>query len=193
MGKTYSGFNNKTAENLLLDAGAFFINFNQGTDTYDSAVSSGKLLGATNGGGEFVAKPEMRQVEVDGVKGAAKGLEVIDSWEVTLAANVIEVTAEGLTRAIAGAEVNSDSDYDIITAKNYLVNSDYIDNVTWIGTLSGSDSPVIIQVFNALNTEGLTITTEDKNNATIKMVFKGHYDSDDLDTPPFTIYYPKTN
>jgi hypothetical protein len=68
---------------------------------------------------------------------------------------------------------------------------DYIDNITWIGTLSGSKKPVIIQVYNALNTDGLKLTVKDKGEATIPATFYGHYSPDDLDSPPFGIFYPK--
>ena len=196
--KAYSGYTKKTAENLLLDAGAFFRNFKfeeGGTDndTFDTAVAAGKLIGATKGGGESSAAAAIRQIEVDGVKGKAKGLEVIDSWEVYLKATVLETTSESIKAALGAATVDTgtDTDYDVITGNSAIGLEDYIDNVTWIGTLSGSDKPVIIQVFNGLNTEGLKLTMQDKNEGTIPMTFYGHYTDDDLDSPPFKVFYPK--
>ena len=94
MGKAKSGFNKETKKNLLTGAGAFFKNFNIGVDTYESAKKSGKLIGATQGGGEFKATPSIRQIEVDGVAGRAQGLEVIDSWEVSMVMNLLETTEE---------------------------------------------------------------------------------------------------
>ena len=190
---TYTGFTSTTAENLLLDAGAFFINFDIDTDTFDSAVTAGKLLGATRGGGQFSAVPEVRAIEVDGVKGKAKGLQTIDSWEVKMSANVLEVTLEGLQKALAASEVDTttNEDYDILKAKNSIELTDYIDNITFVGKKSGTAEPVIIQVYNALNTNGLTLQTEDKGEAVIAMEFDGHYDASALDNPPFAIFYPK--
>lgn len=196
--KTYSGFTNRTPERLLLDAGAFFKNYIRvpgGTenDTFDSAVAAGKLIGATKGGGEFSAVPTIRQIEVDGVKGRAKGLEVIDSWEVYLKATVIEATSDTIKASLCSASVDSTTDdkYDVITGNPYISLDDYIENVTWVGKLSGSDEPVIIQVYNALNTDGLKLTVQDKNEATIPMTFYGHYTQEDLDSPPFNVFYPK--
>lgn len=191
--KKYSGFTTETAESLLLNAGAYFKNYDVSSDTFDSAVAAGKLIGATKGGGEFSAVPEMRQIEVDGVAGRAKGLEVIDSWEIYLKANVLEIKEETIQTGLAASSIDSvaNDEYDIITASNNLEVSDYIDNITWVGTLSGSNNPVIIQIFNALNTDGLKFTTTDKNEATIELTFYAHYTQDDLDTPPFKIYYPK--
>ena len=191
--KKYSGFTTETAKSLLLNAGAYFKNFDVGTDKFDSAVTAGKLIGATKGGGEFSAVPEIRQIEVDGVAGRAKGLETIDSWDIYLKANVLEVKEATIQSGLAASSVDTstNTDYDIITASNNLEVSDYIDNITWVGTLSGSDKPVIIQIFNALNTEGLKFSTTDKAEATISLTFYAHYTQDDLDTPPFKIYYPK--
>lgn len=190
--KTYSGFTTETAESLVLDAGAFFKNFEVGTDTFESAKTAGKLIGATSGGGEFAAVPEIRQIEIDGVKGKAKGLEVIDSWDVHLKATVIEVKESVIKNALCSAEVDdSDDKYNKITAKNNLELADYINNITWVGTLSGSDEPIIIQVYNAIDMSGLTLATQDKNQSTVEMQFDGHYEQDKLDTPPFAIYYPK--
>lgn len=191
--KTYSGFNDKTAENLLLDAGAFFANFKVGTDTFETAIA--KLLGATRGGGKFTAKPNIRSIEVDGVKGRAKGLQVIDSWEVSLSANVLEVNKETLAKGLTATNEIDESTtdgYAIITAKNYIELSDYIENVTFVGKISGSEKPVIIQIYNALNIEGLTLQTKDKDEAVIALNFVGTYDTKTLDVPPFKIFYPKT-
>lgn len=191
--KKYSGFTTETAKSLLLNAGAYFKNFDVSTDNFDSAVAAGKLIGATKGGGEFSAVPEIRQIEVDGVAGRAKGLETIDSWDIYLKANVLEVKEATIQSGLAASSVDSttNTEYDIIMASNNLEVSDYIDNITWVGTLSGSNKPVIIQIFNALNTEGLKFSTTDKAEATISLTFYAHYTQDDLDTPPFKIYYPK--
>lgn len=191
--KKYSGFTTATADSLLLNAGAYFKNFTVGTDTFESAVTAGKLIGATKGGGEFSAVPSIRQIEVDGVAGRAKGLEVIDSWDIYLKAKVLEIKESTIKDGLVASDVDSttSNDYDIITARNNIELDDYITNITWVGTLSGSDDPVIIQITNALNTEGLKFSTTDKNEATIELTFYGHYTQTDLDTPPFKIYYPK--
>src|SRR5690625_1029121 len=120
MNKTYSGYTADTAENLLLDAGAFFIDFDIEEDTFEDAVAAGKLLGATRGGGTFTATPEIRSIEVDGVKGKAKGLQVIDSWTVTMLANVLEVTMEGLEKELITRDMTNRSiTYEYIITPNY--------------------------------------------------------------------------
>lgn len=195
MGKVKSGFTEQTKENLLLGAGAFFKNFQVGVDTYESAKLDGKLLGATQGGGNFKAVATVRQVEIDGLPGRAKGLESIDSWEVSQLVNLIETTEETLKLALGAASIDSESNgsYHVIKGKSDFSDEDYIDNVTYIGSISGSQEPVIIQVFNALSTDGLDLKTEDKKEAVLAVTVYGHYTDDDLDTPPYAIYYPKKN
>lgn len=191
--KSYSGYTSKTAENLLLDAGAFFINFDIEKDDFDSAVADGKLLGATRGGGGFSAVPEIRPIEVDGIRGKAKGMQAIDEWEIKMNANVLEVTKKGLASALTSSEIDTETNetYDILKAKNYIDLDDYYENITYVGKISGSDEPLIIQIYNAINTTGLTLETEDKSEAVTEMEFDGHYDERDLDHAPFKIFFPK--
>lgn len=188
----YTGFTSKTPLNLALDSGAVFVNYDTTADTFATAVAAGKLLGATRGGNTFAAIPTIRRIEVDGVKGAAKGLQVLDDWEVNLTVNVLEVKQETIAKALAATTVDtSGAIYDEIIANNDIVLGDYIDNITWVGRISGTEEPVIIQVFNAMNTQGLTLATTDNAEAVIQMTFRGHYAADALDTPPFKVLYPK--
>lgn len=195
MGKAKSGFNKETKEHLLTGAGAYFKNYILGQDTYESAKAAGKLIGATQGGGEFKAIPEIRQIQIDGVAGRARGLEVIDSWDVSMAMNLLETTEESLAMSLGVASIDTESDgtYNIVQGNNEITDEHYIDNITYIGTITGSNEPVIIQIFNALSTDGLTLKTEDKKEAVLAVTVYGHYTEDDLDTPPYKIYYPKKN
>lgn len=192
----FTGVTANTAKHLQLDAGAFFKNFDPTTDTFASA--SAKLIGATAGGGSFAAVPTIRRIEVDGLKGATKGYETIDEWQVTMTANVKELTVGALELALATGSHTSvkspntvtSNNYEKIVAANEIADSNYTTNVTWVGRLSGSETPIIIVVKNALCTNGLTLTTADKAEGVIAMTMTGHYSVADLDTPPFEIYYP---
>lgn len=194
---SFTGVSTNTSKHLQLDAGAFFKNFDPTTDTFDTAKAT-KLIGATAGGGSFAAVPTIRRIEVDGLKGATKGYETIDEWEVTLTANVKEITSDTLKLALAtgsyaGAKSPSSetsNNYNKITAANDIADADYLTNVAWVGRLSGSLLPIIIIVKNALATNGLTLTVADKSEGVIAMTLTGHYTVSDLDTPPFEIYYP---
>lgn len=188
----FSGFTANTPKHLQLDAGAFLKNYDVSTDTWDAAKET-KLIGATSGGGSFSAVPTIRRIEVDGVKGAAKGMEALDEWVVTLTANVKEITTDSIKLSLAAAEASeatAPAGYTKISAKNEISLDDYLNNLTWVGRLSGSKDPVIIVVHNALCTNGLTISFADKSEGLIPVTVTGHYQLDDLGTPPFDIYYP---
>lgn len=190
--KTYNGFSSQTSQNLLLDSGAFFVNFDVHNDTYETAQS--KLIGATCGGGAFEAKPTIRDVKVDGVKGKAKGLQILNNWTVTMSAKLLEFKKETFQRALTASQVTDDTingkSYNKIQAKNQIELNDYIDNITWLGTISGSNEPVIIQIFNVLDLDGLKIDAKDNSDIVAELKFTGTYDTDELDVPPFIIYYP---
>ena len=98
----FSGFTANTPKHLQLDAGAFLKNYDVSQDTWATAKAT-KLIGATQGGGSFSAAPTVRAIEVDGVKGNAKGMEALDAWTVTLTANVKEITAESIKLALGAA------------------------------------------------------------------------------------------
>lgn len=182
-----TGFNTDTAKNLLLDAGAVYKDF-------DTTLMTGTLLGATQGGNSFAFTPNFRNIEIDGVKSEdVKGLSVIDSWSVSLTTNLLEITKDTLQMALAGStSTEHDVDYDSIKAKNSIELTDYIDNVAFVGRLSGSANPIIVIVKNALNKEGLSVELADSSEGKLPITFIGHVDTDDLDNPPFEILFPKT-
>lgn len=188
-----TGFTTDTPKKLLLDSGAFFKNYDL-TKAY-SAQTAGTLIGATQGGGSFAAVPTVRKMEVDGAGGNVKGLQTIDDWAVTMTANVKEITADNLKLALGAAATTTmttgvQSGSTKIVGKSTFADADYSDNITWVGKLSGSDTPVIIVIKNALCINGLNLTVADKAEATVSVVLTGHYTADDLETPPFEIYYP---
>ena len=188
-----TGLTANTPKNLLLDAGAFFLNYDPAKDT--PATAQAKLIGATQGGGSFSAVPTVRQHEVDGAPANTKGLETIDGWVVTMVANVKEVTITSLKTALGAVKVENTiasgpEGYSKMTGKDKIEDSDYSDNITWIGKLKGSEKPVMIVISNALSVNGLNLTVADKNEAVIPITLTGHYTLDDLETPPYEIIYP---
>ena len=199
--KHYSGYNSKTPDRLLLDAGALFLNFTVGTDTYATAKAAGKCIGATQKGSEFSAKPILRRIELDGVHTRTIGDTLIDGWEVFLKTTVAEMTVDNIKNALGAATsaaitTGSMSGNTKIEGRDTILASDYISNITFIGNLLGEDDPVIIQVFNAFNENGLGMSFADKNNAGVEVQFYGYlndtvYDSSvDSIAPPFAIYRP---
>lgn len=186
-----TGVTAKTPENLLLNAGAFFKNYIPETDTPEMAKE--KLIGATQGGGSFSAIPTIRKIGLDGMPNNVKGGDIIDEWVVTMVANTKEVTSDNLQIALGGTTMSpaAPPGYEKIIARNSFEDSDYLENITWIGTLNKTQEPIIIVLKNALSLSGLTLTMTDKNEAIIPITVTGHYDPENIDEAPFEIYYPR--
>lgn len=187
-----TGYTSKTPLSYLIDAGAVYKNLK--LDETTGAYVSGDLIGATEGGNQFQLEQSMRTIEVDGLKGAGKGNEVIEEENATLTVNLKELTAKNVAMAIVGSTTDTTNPYyDVIKSKGKIEIADYIDNVAFVGRLSGNNKPVIIIVKNVINMEGLNIETEDDGEVTVTMAFKGHYDQDnvELGEGPYEIYWPK--
>lgn len=199
--KHFNGFTKNTPQELQLDAGAFFKNFIVGTDTYASAKAAGKLLGATSGGGEFSAKPSMMKVAIDGVPERTKGLAFNDGWEVYIKATVINIIASVITAALGAAtseSVDSVQGYTRVRGKSDIGDDDFIENITWVGNITGQDKPIIIQIYNGLNEDGLGFKVADKDNGKVDLTFYAYYNPEEVAaaneetdiTPPFDIWMP---
>ena len=187
----FTGLTSTTKKNLQLDAGAVFKNYNVATDTPVTAAA--KLIGATVGGGTFAMTPEVRQIAVDGAKGPTKGLEAIDSWTCRLTTAIKEVTVDSIKLALAtGAATSptSPAGYRKITINEEIADADYIDNITWIGKMSGSSNPIIIVLKNVLCLAGFQFVVADKNEGSVPLELTAHYDVTDLDSVPVDIYVP---
>lgn len=188
-----SAFTKNTAKNMQLDAGLLvrgltdILNFN-------GTIADDKKLGATSGGASFSATPEMRNIfeGIDGAKGNYKDGNVIDNWEITLTATVKEMTAKNLQLAMATADIKSDNDkFDVLTPRMEVKSTDYIDNICWLGTMNGSSEPMIIELKNVLNTNGISFTAEDKGSGSVELELKAHFDLSKPNEVPFKIYFPK--
>lgn len=185
------GVTQNTPNRMLLDAGAIYKNL-----TYDdlSGEFTGEVLGATSGGNEFQVEIEQRQPEIDGAKSRIKGLKFVNSHEAQLTVNLKELTAENIRIAIGPADIDAtDENFDIVTGRQNIQDSDYLENIAYVGRLSGNNKPVVILLKNALSAEGFTMSAEDDNEAVIPITFHAHADFEDAQSgkTAYEIYWPK--
>ena len=110
MGTIKSGLNSKTSERIFVGAGAIYL---------DYGLSTERRLGATRGGNEFNLNREIREVEIDGVKGPTKGLRRVTVVKPQITCNLIELSLDNLIKAIAGAN-QDESDYQVAVEAEYL-------------------------------------------------------------------------
>lgn len=185
----------KTFSNLQLNAGVFLKNFTYNTATDNETLLAlvktalGKpdnRLGATRGGGSFAFTPTLRDIEVDGKRGAFVGSQVIDDAQIKLSTTIVEMTAENLAIALGSADVTTDDKVKTIKIRTALLPKDYITNIVWVGDLSDGRF-AIIDLQNALNTAGATFSFQDKGEGTIPVEFTAHFKDIDNDYFPVNI------
>ena len=89
-----TGISADTSDRIMIDAGAVYLNYGLGSQ---------RLLGATRGGNEFNLNRTSKNIEIDGLKGAVKGLKRIIEVNPQITANLLELSVENLIAAIGGA------------------------------------------------------------------------------------------
>lgn len=196
-----TGVTANSFSNLQLDAGVFIEGFEYGTITTleglitaaNAAIQTEKCLGATSGGMTFSSVPEVRAIELDGMRQDFKGSYVKDKTVITMETTLTEVTSENLRRVLCASTVTEEGTAatGIITKVrerlNIDVTQDYIPSLTWIGDLLDGRLAVIT-LFNCINTSGMTWTAADKSNATFPVTFTAtNSDFSDKDWAPYEI------
>lgn len=185
-----TGLRASTFENLQLNAGMFLANFDYSTAT-DAATlgallkterektSGSALIGATRGGGTFVCTPNTRSIEADGKREEWKGSSVNDGWTIKLTTTLLEINADNLKRSFGTADVTDTEKKHTIKIRTDIKDADYIDSLVWVGDTS--KGYVLIDIKNALNTAGATLTWTDKGEGTIPVEFTAHQDGLETD------------
>lgn len=190
-----SGYTADTPKRYLLNAGALVRNLEWDGATHKWSYDE---FGATSGGSKLTLKNNLRQVEVDGVFTTPVGGDMIESSEGTFEVNVIEHTRDNIKMALfansaESTGTNYPDGYDVITPKQKIETSDYVKNLGYIGTISGSDKPIIIIMSNAICTSGLEIEVKDKSESVVTLKFDARTPAGDVSTTslPVTILFPK--
>ena len=185
------GVDANTPKSILLGAGTIHKGLTFASNAWNFAQS---LIGATAGGTKITIKPEIKDIELDGVLVKTKGLAVKVGETAIFETNIGELTPEVMTMATLGSVATSAeiTGYSEVKSKANIVTGDYVTDLAYIGkTIDGT--PIIIMFENALCTSGLEIEGKNKDNSVIKLVFECYADATgDLATLPYHIYYPTT-
>lgn len=191
-----TGYTSKSAEKFIIDAATVYTDFKY---TAEDGFE-GTLLGATAGGVSVNIEQTYRKPEVDGTGHVdVVGLKVLESATANVTVNLKELSAEALRRSLNGTIEDAESTeapagYKKVTSKRYVESSDYIPTVAVVGTLSGTDKPIIFVLDNGLVTSPLSLSTTDNAEAVVEQVITAHASYEQLvaDEFPWTIYYPGT-
>lgn len=178
----------ETPENLILDSAAVYKNYGvQGTET---------KIGVARGGASFVVETEYRDIPADGAPGSIKGFRRITKVTARISATIIQFSKEFIQTNLPGSSI---ADYpaapaakthDEITRELSIALTDYADNITLVGKVSGSDKFVVCGIKNALADGNFELKTEDNNEAGTPIQFTAHFDPDNLSKEPWFIRYP---
>jgi len=164
-----TGATSTTAERLVLGAGIISV----------KATSGGSFvkIGATQGGGSFENGIPLRDVEVDGLQGATKGLVFKDKGNPTLATTILEITKAQIQQLIPGSQLVG----NVITSNGQIKATDYLAEVKWTGYRADSTEVIEIVLKNCLVKDPLSLGFVEEE-ATIPVTFTGHFDLDDSET-----------
>lgn len=182
-----TGITTETVKRFIVDAGAVYFNY--------GIIGSERKIGATRGGNSFVIEQDIKVIEMDGAKGPVKGARRVIESRAAITANLIEMTADNFKKAIAGSDSAAFPDaaaktHDGIRRNREILNTDYIENVALVGNISGTNTPIILIIENALADGNLELSTEDKEEAGLEIQYTGHYDPAELDNEPWEIRFP---
>lgn len=188
-----TGFTETTSKNYIVNAGTIYTNL-----TYDADEGfQGELHGATSGGVNVNIEIEYRNIEIDGAGWVELvGNRILQKGTASVTANMKEVTAETVRRSLNGAIDDATDEapagYKIVTSKRNLDDEDYLDNVAVVGTLSGTDEPVIIILDNALCTSGFNGEMVDDDEMVVEQTYEAHATYEQLvaDEFPWRILFP---
>lgn len=185
-------------KHLQLNAGVFLTGFDYSTATTAAALRTAvatalgddtKVLGATRGGGTFAVTQETREPEVDGKRYRFKGGTFVDSVDASLTGTLVEINPTNFKKLLATGESTTSGNITTLTMHTAIEDGDYIEKLCWVGDMSDGGC-VLIELDNALNTNGLTLTFTDKGEGTIPFEFHAHQAAvEDYDTAPFRVLF----
>lgn len=189
-----TGATRHSLKNVVVDAGAVYFVPIEGTiqdpDTWE-------IFGATQGGNSFNVEQEIREIEVDGIKGPVVDGKDIEFVTAQITANVVELSKEVLEHAFPGAEITDwpedadESTHDHITRNRNIELADYIKHVVLVGRKRGGKEPIACYISNGLQEEAVEMALEDESEAVMELTFTGHFDPEEPEDEPWGILNPK--
>lgn len=193
-----TGLRPATFENLQLNAGVFLVDFDVSSYADAAALEDGildaleegtKILGATVGGGSFVAQPTIRNIEADGMRYPVKGSTQNDMWTCRLTTTLKEVTPENFQRALISCDIDtSKPNVTVLNIRTDIEDGDYIPKISWAGDTSKGF--VLIELDNALNLTGASFTFTDRGEGSLPVDFQAHVaDLAQMKYAPCRIYF----
>jgi hypothetical protein len=174
-------------QKFQLNAGILLTEFDPATPTVDRS----KIIGATSGGNSFTATPTFTDLgdDVDNVPANTMELKTLDSVEATMN-GTFKTIDNALGKMLIGAA-------DIVGNNKIIPRADLklddFNDIWWVGDYSDKNGDtnggfIAIKLINALSTDGLSITPNDKGKGDFSYTFTGHYSINDMSVLPYEVY-----
>lgn len=182
-----TGITTETAQSLMVDAGAVWLNY---------GLTDERMLGATRGGSSFVVEQDVREPAIDGSPGPLRGTRRVVEVRPRLTVNLLELTRENIMLALVGStaaavpDTTATTHQEIRRSRN-IIDADYVENIALVGTIQGTDNPIIIMLENAINDQNFELGTEDREESVLEVQFTGHFDPANMAQEPWLIRYPE--
>lgn len=183
------GITAETVKNLIVDAGAVYLNYGEADE---------RCLGATQGGNTFTVEREVKQIEMDGARGPVKGARRVIEEKAILTVNLLQHSAENWKLIFGGADISDVLDpndgetkiADEIRPRQINLDTDYVKNVALVGKVQGTNQPVVIILENVLSDDEIEMELEHTEEGVPEVAFSAHWDPDNMDRTPYAIRYP---
>lgn len=188
-----SAFNKESANNLQLDAGIICRNIVNPLKPTAEELKT-KCVGATGGGAQFEATPEVTNIfeDLDDAKGKYVGGIEISSIEVKLTFTMKEMTAENFKLAMGAGDIIEDDGnggnykHTHIKPRLDIRDYDYTSNVCWYGRKRNGEK-VCIVIYNAFNESGLSYSSESNGKGSLEVELQAYFSLDDPNKVPYDI------
>lgn len=173
-----------TFQELQVEAGVLLNTFNPANPV---APADEDIICATTGGITVEAKPEYTDFgeDVDNCPNNTKELKHLDSWTCTISTTALGTSAEAIRLALGAADID-ESNTSLVTPRNELKMADFGD-IWWVGDRADGGL-VAVKLFNALSTEGFSLTTTKKGKGQIGLTLTGHVSINSQDVVPMEFY-----
>lgn len=215
-----SGLRLGTANNLVLDAGALYVNANiallldettpaglafevaidplNGWEDPNGVLVYPRKLGATREGTRVSIEKEERQVEADGRRTMIKGFQRVNMISPKITTSLLEFgDFETLKIALGSTTVTEHTNFNEARPYLYPRDEDYIGNIMLAATINGrfapggEDMPLIIVLENVRVNAIQEQAFTDNNESVLPVELVGHALAEDAFTIPIRYIFPK--
>lgn len=173
--KTSDELNYYDKKVFLDSASVFIVDDDFSLDSIDIASIASNCIGLTQGGADFKAKPDIKELKFDGSNGRPiAGTKRIAKWDVTLEVNAIELLDNTFTLSLLEKKVDEHNKFTEYVPIEGVIGDKFYKNVLLVGkTTDGKDAVILVR--NAINTEGFNLKTEDEKEGICKLKLEGNY------------------